>query len=94
MFIEQPGVQLVDVRTPAEYSGGHIPGARLMDVYSPHFASDAASLLVAAPVAVYCAAGVRSAAAAQYLRTAGYEVEELSAGFAAWRGDVKMGMEP
>ncbi len=67
------GALLVDVRSPAEYAGGHLQGACLMPL--PQLAQDMATLCsdLSRPVVVYCAAGVRSASAVDQLRELGYQ---------------------
>lgn len=84
-FVADPQVQLLDVRTEAEYAEGHIDGAALDDVKRDDF------LLVAKdqlgkeqPVAVYCRSGKRSAKAAEQLAAEGYRVTNLKGGIMAW----------
>lgn len=61
------GAALIDVRSPAEFSGGHLPGAENVPVQD--IGAQASSLGDA--VVVYCASGMRSARAAAVLRRAG-----------------------
>ncbi len=66
------GGQLIDVRTPAEYSSGHIDGAvnlSLQDIQSgamPAVQKDK-------PIYVYCRSGNRSSEATAILKAAGYQ---------------------
>lgn len=86
------GVRIVDVRTAAEFSMGHIPGAENVPVNE--LSSAIASWDKSAPVLVYCAVGDRSAGAMQTLVSAGFtNVYNLSAGIAAWDGDIVTGTE-
>lgn len=66
------GAALIDVRTPAEYQGGHLPDARNVPLdrllAHPREAGPRDR-----PVVVYCASGTRSGLAARALRRAGYE---------------------
>lgn len=80
--------QLVDVRTPAEYKAGHIPGAINIDIKNPEFATKIATLDTKRPVAVYCRSGARSKSAARQLAEKGYQVIELDRGITSWTGDV------
>lgn len=82
-------VQLVDVRTPAEYAEGHIAGAINMDVQSPDFASRIATLDKGRKVAVYCRSGRRSKMAAEQLDKAGFRVIELEEGIQSWSGAIE-----
>jgi phage shock protein E len=71
------GATLVDVRTPAEHAGGHIPGSKNIPVQEVARRVDEIGDK-AKPVIVYCASGVRSASAAKTLRAAGFaEVHDL-----------------
>ena len=91
--IDNPGVQLVDVRTPDEFAAGNIPGSVNIDVLTGHFGETAATMLDKAyTVAVYCRSGNRSKNAAKTLSMMGYNVVELDGGFNDWvksYGDVK-----
>ena len=91
--IDNPGVQLVDVRTPDEFAAGNIPGSVNIDVLTGHFGETAATMLDKAyTVAVYCRSGNRSKNAAKTLSMMGYNVVELDGGYTDWvksYGDVK-----
>ena len=91
--IDNPGVQLVDVRTPDEFAAGNIPGCVNIDVLTGHFGETAATMLDKAyTVAVYCRSGNRSKNAAKTLSMMGYNVVELDGGYNDWvksYGDVK-----
>ena len=83
--IDNPGVQLVDVRTPDEYAAGNIPGSVNIDVLTGKFGETASALLDRAyTVAVYCRSGNRSKNAAQVLSMMGYNVVELNGGYNEW----------
>lgn len=65
------GALLVDVRSPSEFSSGHIDGARNIPVN----ALSARERELGAkdrPVILYCASGARSAMAKKALRAAGF----------------------
>ena len=86
--IANKDVQLVDARTPEEFSEGHIPGAVNMDVKSENFDAQIAQLDTSRPVAVYCRSGRRSKLAAERMTNAGLQVTELSEGILSWKGEV------
>lgn len=86
--IADKDVQLVDARTPEEFSEGHIPGAINMDVKSADFDVQIATLNPARPVAVYCRSGRRSKLAAERMVNAGLQVTELAEGILSWQGEV------
>ena len=91
--IDNPGVQLVDVRTPDEFAAGNIPGSVNIDVLTDYFGETAATMLDKAyTVAVYCRSGNRSKNAAKTLSMMGYNVVELDGGYNDWVeycGDAK-----
>lgn len=79
-------VQLVDVRTPQEWSTGHIEGAKHIDRFSDDFKAQVSGLDKEAPVRLYCAAGGRSEEARELLREMGFtDVRDLDGGINAWR---------
>lgn len=82
-IIENEEVQLVDVRTPGEYAGGFIDDAINIDFMGDGFVDNCtAKLDKNKPMAIYCAAGGRSAKALEQLKAAGFkEVYELGVGY-------------
>ncbi len=89
---EVDGVTVIDVRTPAEYAEGHLPGALNLDINGADFAAQVAELDPEAEYAVYCRSGNRSAAAIDYMTSAGVtQTVGLSGGIGAWTGDVVTG---
>ena len=77
------GVQVVDVRRPSEWQGGHVANA----VNKPldHLTTLINDLNRSHPVAVYCKGGYRSSIAASLLERAGFEqVLNVAGGFDAW----------
>lgn len=68
----QPGVVL-DVRTPDEWSRGHVAGARLYNFMRNNFKQRVDSLDRAKPYYLYCASGGRSTDAAELMATMGFK---------------------
>jgi rhodanese-related sulfurtransferase len=68
---------LLDVRTPGEFASGHVDGA--LNIPVQELAQRMSELPRDKGVVVYCHSGGRSAAAADMLRQAGYEVEDVGA---------------
>lgn len=86
-FRADPGAMLLDVRSPAEYASGHIPGSKNLPLQS----IDKAPVLVEnkdVPLYVYCQSGARSRQASGVLESMGYNVKNIG-GIAAWRGKVE-----
>ncbi len=89
---EVDGVTVVDVRTPAEFAEGHLPGAVNIDINGADFAAQVAALDPDADYAVYCRSGNRSAAAIDVMTSAGVtSTIGLSGGIGAWNGEVVTG---
>ena len=84
-LIANPEVQLLDVRTVAEYSEGHVPHSININVLDESFETMADSTLQKdKPVAVYCRSGKRSKKAAAILSKKGYIIYDLDKGFIGW----------
>ena len=87
-LIVDKNVQILDVRTPEEYSENHIPGAININVNGDDFLAKADSLLSKEKkVALYCRSGNRSKKATAILSEHGFEIYELEKGFNAWVED-------
>ncbi len=69
---ETPGVVL-DVRTPGEFAGGHLPDAVNMDWLDGSFKAKCQQLDPEQTYYVHCASGVRSNKAVQYLQSVGFK---------------------
>ncbi len=84
--IKSDSVQLVDVRTPQEYTEGHIDGASNINVQSDDFKELAhRELSKDSTVLVYCRSGRRSLDAAEMLTVLGYKVVNLKGGIIEWK---------
>lgn len=82
----QYDVNIIDVRTPGEFSQGHIQNALNINWNGNDFESETAKIDKSKPIYVYCLSGGRSAAAASFLRNNGFsEVYELIGGLMSWR---------
>jgi molybdopterin/thiamine biosynthesis adenylyltransferase/rhodanese-related sulfurtransferase len=85
-LIERGSPAIVDVREREEWDEGHLPGA--IHVPRGHLESRIEQAVPdrSKPVLLYCAAGNRSAFAAQTLAELGYEdVTSLAGGFTDWK---------
>ncbi|SDF59051.1 rhodanese-like domain-containing protein [Desulfovibrio legallii] len=80
------GLVVLDVRTPAEYRAGHLPGAVNMDYFGGPFETQIQSLPKDAPVLLYCRTGNRSQAAQETLLKAGIRnILHMKEGVSAWQ---------
>jgi len=86
--IEGNNVQLIDVRTPKEFTHEHIKGAININYYKKElFKNEMAKLDKSKPVYVYCRSGVRSNKSAKILKNAGYKVYDLKGGILNWKNN-------
>ena len=77
--------QLLDVRTPAEYSSEHIENAKNVNWNGSDFVAQANQLDKSKPVFVYCKVGGRSSQAADKLAELGFkEIYNLDGGIMKW----------
>lgn len=79
------GVQLIDVRTPEEYSDGHILNSKNIDFLDENFELYIKKLDKKSPVIVYCQSGGRSAKSALKLLSNSFvKIYDLDGGFSKW----------
>lgn len=64
------GAQIIDVRTPGEFNGGHIKGAKNIPLQS--LGNNLSKINKNKPVITCCASGARSAAAKNILQNSGF----------------------
>jgi sulfur-carrier protein adenylyltransferase/sulfurtransferase len=83
---------LLDVRQPAEYQSGHLPGAKLIPLMDLN--QRIAEIDPTKPTLVYCAVGGRSRVAAQMLAGQGFtQVINMAGGIKAWNSNKAIGPE-
>ena len=79
----EPGVTVIDVRTPEEFAAGHLQGAINMDVEGPGFSTQLEALDRSGTYAVYCHSGRRSSMAATAMAGAAFmSIVNLTGGIA------------
>lgn len=84
-LLKKEDVQLIDVRTPEEYSAGHIGDAKNIDFYATDFKANMSKLDKEKPVLIYCKSGGRSGQTAEMLKELGFkEVYDLEGGYSGW----------
>jgi thiosulfate/3-mercaptopyruvate sulfurtransferase len=104
----EPGLVLLDVRSPGEYDGsagapcdprqGHVPGARNLDVNELlGLTTEALVERIGAPpgaeVIAYCHSGARSAHAVDVLREAGFAARNYVGSWHEWSRDATLPIE-
>jgi rhodanese-related sulfurtransferase len=80
------GFVTLDIRTAAEFAGGHLRGATNIDYYDSGFQGRLDKLDKAKTYLVYCHTGNRSGKATALMRGLGFaRVYDLRGGIAAWQ---------
>jgi len=95
-ILENDRVTLIDVRTPSEFSNGHIEDAGQLNYYALDFKKKLLLLPKEKPVYLYCNTGYRSQKAAEFLIKNGYnQVYNLERGIMEWELlDLAVVVEP
>ncbi len=82
---------LLDVRTPSEFSSGHIDKAVNIDIEDPSFASEIKKLDTSKTYFVYCRSGNRSGQAISIMKSNGIKnIYELNGGLVSNKDTVKL----
>ncbi len=77
-------VFILDVREPAEFKDGRIPGA--VNIPIRELPKRLGEIPKGKPIIIYCGIGHRGAMGLVYLRGQGYNVKSILGGFKAWTG--------
>ncbi len=84
-LITEGNAIILDVRTSKEFARGHIKGAELIDIYDKSFGRNVLKLPKNKTILIYCATGIRSRTAGNFLAKNGYsKVYDLQRGLMAW----------
>lgn len=85
----QKDIQLIDVRTPEEFAGGHLQNAVNIDFQADDFEQKIKALNKTKPVYLYCLSGGRSGKAADVLNKQGFsEVYNMKGGIMEWKANA------
>jgi rhodanese-related sulfurtransferase len=87
-YLRSEGAVLLDVRTPCEYQGAHVPGS----VNLPLQSIDSAENILQnkdAPLFVYCHSGARSRQAVQFLKHMGFQNVKNIGGIITYAGTLE-----
>ncbi len=77
---------ILDVRTPEEFAGGHLPGAVNLNLLAPDFAARLDGLDRGRSYLVYCRTGHRSTQAVQAMERLGFRsVIHMGRGIVGWQ---------
>jgi len=91
LMLENPEIEILDVRTPAEYGAGHLKKSENVDFLGSEFLKNIENLDPNKTYLVYCAMGGRSSQAAQLMQKQGFNnVYNSKEGFPALK---KVGVE-
>jgi len=88
-MLYKPGTILLDTRTPAEFHGGHIPGAKLVDLFDRELQKKLDQMDKDKIYLLYCRSGNRSAQLCKVMSKMGYTgLYNLKHGIIKWDGDL------
>jgi rhodanese-related sulfurtransferase len=86
--LNNPNFIILDVRTADEFNSGHIAVAININYESQQFTADVSKLDKNKQYLVYCATGIRGAAATQIMMSFGFtDVQNMTGGITAWIQD-------
>ena len=91
LILDNPEIEILDVRTPAEFGAGHLKKSENVDFLNSEFLKNIEKLDPNKTYLVYCAVGGRSSQAAQLMQKQGFNsVYNSKEGFSALK---KVGVE-
>jgi phage shock protein E len=81
----EPGIVVIDVRTPSEYAAGHLQGAINIDFQSGYFQEEINKLDKGVTYAVYCRSANRSGQAVKIMSDLGFtKLYDMDGGVIDW----------
>jgi thioredoxin 1 len=81
-----PDASILDVRTPEEFTSGNLPNSMNIDFKNSEFEANILLLDKEKTYLVYCASGVRSGQAVDFMKKEGFKnVFALDGGLNAWK---------
>jgi len=87
---KDPDLVVLDVRTPAEFAAGHVPGARNISHDLLQSSIEELSDLRNKQIVLYCRSGRRTMLAADVLHKAGFKrLAHLEGDFLAWESEQR-----
>lgn len=87
MMEEDTDIQLIDVRTPAEFASFHLPNAQNIDYLGENFWEQMETLDSSKITLVYCRTGRRSVRTCTLMRNGGFDnakIFNLDGGIVVW----------
>lgn len=86
-WLAESNAVILDIRTPAEFAGGHLVNARNIDFHAPDFEARIAQLDRDTPYLVHCASGGRSKSSLPLFKKLGFtRIHHLDGGYRSWAG--------
>ena len=81
------GAQIIDVRSPAEFNGGHIKGS--VNIPLQNLQASIGKIKKDKPVITCCASGMRSASAKNILQSKGYQNVHNGGGWSSLQSKLR-----
>jgi len=87
--MQDPNAVVIDVRTPAEFAEGHIPGAVNINVQAQDFSEKVLAIGQGKTYLLYCRSGARSGRAGEQMVNLGFsEIYNMQGGLSQWTGNL------
>jgi rhodanese-related sulfurtransferase len=81
----EEGINIIDVRTPGEFSGKTLKNSKNCDIYNNKFKENMKKFDINKKYLIYCQTGNRSKSALKIAKTLGFkEMYELKGGISLW----------
>lgn len=86
LIAQKPMLVILDVRTPAEFSEGHIQGAINIDYYGSDFKKNLSALDKGVQYLIHCRSGARSGRSLPIMQSVGLvNIIHMDNGFNSWK---------
>ncbi|MEN8124218.1 MAG: rhodanese-like domain-containing protein [Bacteroidota bacterium] len=84
--LRNENIQLIDIRTPKEFSGGYLKNAKNINLYNPNFINEMNKLDKNKELYIYCRSGNRTGSISKKLEDMGFKkIYDLKGGILNWK---------
>ncbi len=86
--LKNKNIQLIDIRTPREFSDGHIENARNINLYNRNFINEINKLDKNKELYIYCRSGNRTGVVSKKIKNLGFiKIYDLQGGILNWKNN-------
>lgn len=88
LLLKNSAMQIIDVRTPEEFTESHIKNAKNINYLGTNFSKSISKLNKDTPILIYCHSGKRSSESVNQFLKAGFKkIYNLEGGILKWKVD-------